>query len=48
MLGGFIIEDPVLRIRIDESIRTLIQDKKDEMIEKISLAMGEVGGSIYG
>lgn len=48
MLGGFIIEDPVLRIRIDESIRTLIQDKKDEMIEKISLAIGEVGGSIYG
>ncbi len=48
MLGGFIIEDPVLRIRIDESIRTLIQDKTDEMIEKISLAIGEVGGSIYG
>lgn len=47
MLGGLIIEDPVLKIRIDESIRTLIQDKKDELIEKISLAIGEVGGSIH-
>lgn len=47
MLGGLIIEDKVLSTRIDESIRTLINDKKDEIIEKISIAIGEVGGAIH-
>lgn len=43
ILGGMIINDPVLSTRIDESIRAVINDKKDEIIEKISLAVGEVG-----
>lgn len=47
ILGGMIITDPVHRTRIDESIRAVIEDKKDEVIEKISLAIGEVGEEVH-
>lgn len=43
IMGGMIIKDPVLNTRIDESIRTLINEQKDRIVERISIAIGEVG-----
>lgn len=43
ILGGLIIKDPVLNMRIDESIRTLIDEAKDSIVEKITIAIGEAG-----
>ena len=44
ILGGLIVEDPVLNMRIDESILTMLEENKDSIVEKITLAIGEVGG----
>lgn len=43
MLGGLVIKDTILNTRMDESIRELINEKKDEIIEKISIAIRKVG-----
>lgn len=43
ILGGFIIKDLVFSTRIDESIRALLEEEKYQIIERISLAIGEVG-----
>lgn len=43
ILGGLIIKDPLLNMRIDESIRTTLEETKDKIVEKISLAIGEAG-----
>lgn len=43
ILGGIIIIDPVLHTRMDESIRALLEEQKGQIIERISLALGEVG-----
>ena len=44
ILGGLIIEDPALNMRIDESILAMLEENKDSIVEKITLAIGEVGG----
>lgn len=44
ILGGLVIKDPVLNMRIDESIRTLIEEAKDGIVEKITIAIEEAGG----
>lgn len=43
LLGGFIIKDAVLSMQVDESIGTLIEEAKDEIVEKISLVIEEAG-----
>jgi len=43
ILGGLVIIDPLFRTRIDESIRTLLEEEKPHIIERISLSIGEVG-----
>ena len=43
ILGGLIIKDPVLNMRVDESIRTMIDESQEEIVEKISVAMEEAG-----
>lgn len=47
ILGGLVIKDPVLSMRIDESIRALLNEEKDRIIEKISLTVGRVGEEIH-
>ncbi len=43
ILGGLVIIDSILHTRIDESIRALLEEEKGQIIERISLALGEVG-----
>ncbi|MDF2614949.1 MAG: H+transporting two-sector ATPase subunit [Clostridia bacterium] len=43
ILGGIIVEDPKLNMRIDTSIAALIQDSKGYIIESVFGAIGEVG-----
>lgn len=43
ILGGLIIKDPVLNMRVDESIRTMIGEAQEEIVEKISVAIEEAG-----
>lgn len=43
LLGGLVIKDPVINMRIDESIRAIIDEAQDQIIEKVSLAITEVG-----
>jgi len=43
ILGGLVIKDPILNMRIDESIRTLIDEAKEGIVEKITIAIGEAG-----
>lgn len=43
ILGGLVIKDPIFSTRIDESIRALLEEEKDQIIEQISLSIGEVG-----
>lgn len=44
MLGGVILDSPEKNLRIDLSIRTLIEDHKDEIVKQLFHAIGEVGG----
>lgn len=44
ILGGFVIEDSSLSMRIDESIQGMLEENEDYIIEKLTLAIGEVGG----
>lgn len=43
ILGGFIIEDSALNMRIDESIKGMLEENEDYIVEKLTLAIGEVG-----
>ena len=43
IIGGFIIEDSSLNMRVDQSIRGMLEENKDSIVEKITLAIGEVG-----
>lgn len=43
ILGGLIIEDPLLSTRIDESIRAVIEEEEGQIIERISQIIGEAG-----
>lgn len=43
ILGGLIIKDLIFSTRIDESIRALLEEEKSQIIERISLAIGEAG-----
>lgn len=43
ILGGMIIKDPALSMRVDESIRTLIDEEKDIIVEKISKVIEDAG-----
>lgn len=43
LLGGLVIKDPVINMRIDESIRAIVDEAQDKIIEKISLAITEAG-----
>lgn len=44
MLGGIILDSPVKNLRIDLSISTVIEDHKDEIVQQLFNAIGEVGG----
>lgn len=44
MIGGIILDSPEKNLRIDLSISTVIEDHKDEIVEGIFNAIGEVGG----
>lgn len=43
ILGGFVIKDPSLNMRIDESIQTVMDEAKDKIVEKISIVIEEAG-----
>lgn len=43
ILGGLIIEDPLLNTRIDESIRAILEEEEGQIIERISQIIGEAG-----
>lgn len=43
ILGGLVIKDLIFSTRIDESIRALLEEEKSQIIERISLAIGEAG-----
>ena len=45
IIGGFIMEDSSLNMRVDQSIRAMLEENKDSIVEKITLAIGEVGES---
>ncbi len=44
ILGGLVIEDSSLNMRIDESILGMLEENEDYIVEKLTLAIGEVGG----
>lgn len=44
MIGGIILDSPLKKLRIDLSIATLIDDHRDEIVEMLFQAIGEVGG----
>lgn len=44
MIGGLILDSPKKNLRIDLSIYTVIEDHKDEIVEQLFNAIGEVGG----
>lgn len=44
MIGGIILDSPLKNLRIDLSIATLIEDHRDEIVELLFQAIGEVGG----
>ncbi len=46
ILGGFIIDDPQLNMRMDFSISGLLEDNKNQIIETIFKAIGEAGGPV--
>ncbi len=46
ILGGIIIEDPKLNMRIDESIIVLLEDSKRHIIETVFTTIGEVGETL--
>ena len=44
MIGGIILDSPVKSLRIDLSISVLLEDHRDEIVEALFQAIGEVGG----
>lgn len=46
ILGGIIIEDPKLNMRIDASILQVLEDAKNHIIEVVFGAIGEVGEKV--
>ena len=44
MIGGIILDSPLKNLRIDLSIATLMDDHRDEIVEMLFQAIGEVGG----
>lgn len=46
ILGGLIIADPTLNMKIDMSMRSIIEESKDRIVEIVTLALGEVGEDI--
>lgn len=43
IIGGLIIRDPMLNMKIDMSMRSIIEESKDRIVEIVTLALGEVG-----
>lgn len=46
ILGGFMIIDPTFNTRMDQSILATIEEAKEQIIEKISRTIGEVGEAL--
>lgn len=46
ILGGLIIADPILNMKIDMSMRSIIEESKDRIVEIVTVALGEVGEDI--
>ncbi|PHV71958.1 hypothetical protein CS063_00330 [Sporanaerobium hydrogeniformans] len=46
ILGGFVIDDPKLNMRMDLSIRGTLEEAKNHIMEVIFKEIGEVGGTI--
>lgn len=44
MIGGIILDSPIKNLRIDLSISGLLEDHRDEIVEALFQAIGEVGG----
>lgn len=44
MIGGIILDSPVKNLRIDLSISASLEDHRDEIVEALFQAIGEVGG----
>lgn len=46
MIGGLIIADPTLNMKIDMSMQSIIEESKDRIVEIVTGALGEVGEEI--
>nr|WP_302596015.1 V-type ATP synthase subunit E [uncultured Cellulosilyticum sp.] len=46
MIGGLIITDPILNMKVDLSMRSIIEESKERIVELVTLALGEAGEGI--
>ncbi len=46
IIGGLIIADPTLNMKIDMSMQNIIEESKDRIVEIVTGALGEVGEEI--
>lgn len=46
IIGGLIIADPTLNMKIDMSMQSIIEESKDRIVEIVTGALGEVGEEI--
>lgn len=46
ILGGLIIADPILNMKIDMSMRSIIEESKDRIVELVTVALGEAGEDV--
>ena len=46
IIGGLIMADPILNMKIDMSMRTIIEESKERIVEIITLALREAGEQV--
>lgn len=46
IIGGLIITDPILNMKVDLGMRSIIEESKDRIVELVTLALGEAGEEI--
>lgn len=46
IIGGLIITDPTLNMKVDLGMRSIIEESKERIVELVTLALGEAGEEI--
>ena len=46
IIGGLIMADPILNMKIDMSMRTIIEESKERIVELVTLALREAGEQV--